>query len=538
MPVPPRLERSAVGTALPVPPSTGPGAPPRPESAGPGAPPRPESAGPVPAEHHAPDPEAFPPDDATVSPDEPWPAAATRPGSRLSRLRRPLGLRARATVAAALLALLATALVSLITYGLVRQYLLSQRDAYTARQAYANARVVRDVAAGPALDVGELLGSLRSDAGSFALIRSQGEWFGSNVGATVDDLPVSLREAIGRGESARQRFALHGSPHSAVAVALPPADTVYVEVFSLDPLRRNLAALAWSLLAGSAVTVAGGAALGYWASRQVLSPVSRVAGAAEALARGGLDTRLSPERDPDLQRLVQAFNDMADAIQTRIEREARFASDVSHELRTPLSALTAAAGVLERRRDELSPTGRQALDTVTRQLERFRTMVLDLLEISRIDAGMADLNLQPVALGWLTGKIVAASDLAEVRVDIDPERAKQLALLDRRRFERMVVNLLDNAVRYGASAVTVRLEAHGSSLAVHVDDNGPGIAVEERRLVLDRFTRGSTAGTTVGTGLGLALVLEHAKLHGGTVEVGNSPEGGARLTLSFPEVQP
>lgn len=525
MPAPTRLERIAVGTARPVSPSAGPGAP-----SGPGrapVPPADATATRVPA--LAPEPGAT--HDGPAQP-------ATRQRARALRRAQPLGLRARATVAAALLALLTTALVSLITYGLVRQYLLSQRDTYTARQAYANARVVRDVAASPALDVGQLLGSLRSDAGSFALIRSQGEWFGSNVGATVDDLPVSLQDAIGRGESARQRFALHGSPYSAVAVALPPADTVYVEVFSLDPLRRNLAALVWSLLAGSAVTVAGGAALGYWASRQVLSPVTRVAGAAEALAQGGLDTRLLPERDPDLQRLVQAFNDMADAIQTRIEREARFASDVSHELRTPLSALTAATDVLERRRDELSPTGRQALDTVTRQLERFRTMVLDLLEISRIDAGVADLNLQPVALGWLTGKIVAASDHAEVRVDIEPELATRLVLLDRRRFERMMVNLLDNARRYGASVVTVRMEASEACLAVHVDDDGPGIAVEQRRLVLDRFTRGSTAGTTVGTGLGLALVHEHAKLHGGAVEIGDSPEGGARLTLSFPEVQP
>ncbi|MEZ5261584.1 MAG: HAMP domain-containing sensor histidine kinase [Acidimicrobiales bacterium] len=163
---------------------------------------------------------------------------------------------------------------------------------------------------------------------------------------------------------------------------LPTVNAVYVEVFPLDQLRRNLIAMALSLLAGSAVTVAGAAAVGHWASRQVLSPVARVADAAEALAGGGLDTRLPPVRDPDLHRLVRSFNEMADAIQSRIEREARFASDVSHELRTPLAALAAASDVLVRRREELSGPAQQALDIMARQIQRFTSMVLDLLEIA------------------------------------------------------------------------------------------------------------------------------------------------------------
>lgn len=477
--------------------------------------------------------------DASGADERATPTASGAPAAASAGVgQRPqLGLRARATVAAALLALAATALLSLISYGLVRNYLLSQRDAFTARQTYANARVVRDVLSSPDADVGELLGSLRSDAGSFALIRYQGTWFGSNVGASEDDLPPSLRDAIGEGNTARQRFVLNGQPASAVAVDLPTVQAVYVEVFPLDQLRRNLNAMALSLLAGSAVTIAGAAAVGYWASRQVLSPVARVAGAAEALAHGGLDTRLAPERDPDLQRLVRSFNEMADSIQTRIEREARFASDVSHELRTPLAALAAASDVMLRRRDELSGSAQQALDIMTKQIDRFTVMVLDLLEISRIDAGMADVNLEPVPLGWLAAKIVDAGDYDSVTVSIDEQLSQLQAPLDRRRFERMVVNLLDNAVRYGGAPVTVRLEDGGDTLLLHVDDHGPGIAADERQLIFDRFTRGSTSSNSSGTGLGLALVWEHAKLHGGSVEVADSPEGGARFTLAIPKVR-
>ena len=458
-------------------------------------------------------------------------------GPKGPRQRARFGLRARATVAAALLALAATALLSAISYSLVRNYLLSQRDSYTARQSYANARVVRDVLSSPNPDVPTLLASLRSDAGSFPLIRFQGRWLGSNVGTSEDDLPASLRSAINSGKTARQRFVLDGAPHSAVAVGLPTVNSVYVEVFPLDQLRRNLDAMALSLLAGSAVTIAGAAAVGHWSSRQVLSPVARVADAAEALAGGGLDTRLEPERDADLQRLVQSFNGMADAIQTRIEREERFASDVSHELRTPLAAMAAASDVMVRRRDELSGPAQQALDVMANQIERFTTMVLDLLEISRIDAGMADINLEPTPLGWLADKVVAAADLKNVMVDIDADDAQLQALVDRRRFERMLTNLLDNATRYACSAVRVRLDCTPESLRLHVDDSGPGIPLPERELIFDRFTRGSTSSNASGTGLGLALVREHVKLHGGTIDVDESPDGGARFTLALPRVR-
>jgi signal transduction histidine kinase len=462
-------------------------------------------------------------------------------GDRGDRGRRPRsrrGLRARATLAAALLALVTTAALSTISYTLVRTYLVGQRDALVARQAYANARVVRDVLRSGDEDVSGLLSSLRSDAGAIDLIRYRDVWFGSTLGASADDLPASLRTVLENGGSARQRFDLHGVPHAAVAVNLPTVDAVYVEVVPLEILRRGLDALVLSLLVGSGITVGGAAALGYWASRQVLAPVAQVAGAAEALAHGGLDTRLPDEHDPDLQRLVRSFNDMADSIQTRIEREVRFASDVSHELRTPLTALAAAADVLDRRRDELSPPGRQALDIVTRQIERFTTMVLDLLEISRIDAGNADLNLEPTPLGRLVDRAVAASGCSGVVVDLDPAGSAVRVPVDRRRFERMIANLLDNARRYGGRSITVRSGQQPGAVQIHVDDDGPGIPPAERAVIFDRFTRGSTAAGTSGTGLGLALVHEHAKLQGGSVAVGDSPDGGARFTLTLPQEQP
>ena len=227
---------------------------------------------------------------ARVGRRDPDPVATTAPPAAPDgagrRRRSRLGLRTRATIASALLALVTTALLSAISYALVRTYLVGQRDALVARQAYANARVVRDVLHSGSSDVSGLLSSLRSDAGSFGLIRYHDLWFGSTLGASADDLPASLRTTIDDGGSARQRFALNGVPHAAVAVNLPTVDAVYVEVVPLELLRRSLRAMAVSLLLGSAITVGGAAALGYWASRQVLSPVARVAGAAESLGNG------------------------------------------------------------------------------------------------------------------------------------------------------------------------------------------------------------------------------------------------------------
>jgi two-component system, OmpR family, sensor histidine kinase MtrB len=155
-----------------------------------------------------------------------------------------------------------------------------------------------------------------------------------------------------------------------------------------------LGIIASTLAVGAAATTLFAAAIGWWASRRLLRPLSKVADAAGELASGGLDTRLPPDADPDLNRLASSFNDMADAVQGRIQREARFSSDVSHELRSPITALTAAVEVLDARRADISERSQQALDVVVNQVRRFDQMVLDLLELSRLDAGVGDLHFE------------------------------------------------------------------------------------------------------------------------------------------------
>ncbi len=272
----------------------------------------------------------------------------------------------------------------------------------------------------------------------------------------------------------------------------------------------------------------------------MLRPLDRITDAAGEIAAGDLDTRVAREGDPDLDRLADSFNGMADAVQARIEREARFASDVSHELRSPITALAAAAEVIDGRRGELPDRTQQALDVVVGQVRRFDAMVIDLLELSRIDAGATDLHTEEVDLEALCRRIAARNGFADLPIDVtrvtEGNGATVTAVIDKMRFERIVANLLENAAHHGGGPVRLSIEpTDGPFLLVAVEDAGPGVARGERARIFERFARGSAARHRVGTGLGLALVAEHATAQGGEAWVEDRPGGGARFVVRVPK---
>jgi signal transduction histidine kinase len=271
----------------------------------------------------------------------------------------------------------------------------------------------------------------------------------------------------------------------------------------------------------------------------VLQPLTRVAFAANQIATGGLDTRLVQEDDSDLDRLVVSFNEMADAVQQRIEREQRFASDVSHELRSPVTALSAAADVLVSRRSEFSERNQQAIDIMQKQIERFDRTVLDLLELSRLDAQVEDHETEDVQLNDLISRIMHRYGFSEipfvssVQASDGETRADDETRLDRRRIERILVNLLENARDHANGATRVTLTSDGSTFTLAVHDAGPGVLVTERNQVFDRFARGSASRHSKGSGLGLAIVREHARALHGSAHVEESSDGGSRFVVTF-----
>ena len=281
-------------------------------------------------------------------------------------------------------------------------------------------------------------------------------------------------------------------------------------------------------------SAAAGAAFGVWASRRSVQPLEQVAAAATRIAGGELTTRLPATDDPDLLAIVASFNSMVDALAVRIERDARFVGDVSHELRSPLTGVVTSVEVLAARRAELSPRADQALTLVQGELRRFRQMLDDLLELARID-GAPQGEAVPVPVSALVREVIAATGRDPGLLVADPDE-ETTVLGDKRSLERAVRNLLDNADRHAGGASAVHVQRREGTVVVSVDDDGPGVAAEDRERVFERFARGPNAArrSLPGAGLGLAIVAETAGQHGGAAWVSEAPGGGARFSLSLP----
>jgi two-component system, OmpR family, sensor histidine kinase MtrB len=478
-------------------------------------------------------------DDVAVPPR---PAAPVRPVPTTHPLlrRARLGLRARVTLAFALGALVLSLSLSALTYLLVRNYLLDQRESSAVRQTYLNARLTRDGLRTLNPVVPRILAGLQAPADSRSVLFYDGNWFASAVGTGRDSLPKALRARVASGTPARQSFRRDGHPELAVGVPVPPLGARYFEIFSLDEAEKTLDTLALSLLAAGMLTTVAGAVVGRWASTRLLRPVADVAKAAAAIAGGRLETRLGGIEDADLATLASSFNSMVDALSDRIERDARFASDVSHELRSPLTTLATSVEVLLSRRSEMPIRARAALDLLAGDVKRFQRLVEDLLEISRFDAGVAELHLEEVRLAELVERAVRSAAGPDLPVELGDGVEGLIVEVDKRRLERVIANLIQNAAKYGDGATRVMV-ARGRSVAfVAVEDAGPGVPPAERQAVFERFFRGSASGRrrgsgSDGSGLGLSLVAEHVRLHGGQVWVEDGLEGrGARFVVELP----
>jgi signal transduction histidine kinase len=208
---------------------------------------------------------------------------------------------------------------------------------------------------------------------------------------------------------------------------------------------------------------------------------------------------------------------------------------VSHELRSPLTTIATSLEVMQARRGDLPERARLALDLLAADVTRFERLVQDLLEISRFDAGVARLATEDVRLGELL--VHAVPPGAGIVLDIEPATAGLVVRVDKRRLERIVTNLLANAESHAGGAVRVGASRVNRSVRLEVDDSGPGVPLEDRGRIFERFARGAASGRRSGgdgVGLGLALVEEHVRLHRGRVWVEDRPGGGARFVVELP----
>lgn len=437
----------------------------------------------------------------------------------------------------AFIALLAGIVLVGVTYGFARNNLLEDEYTSAKQQAFVNADEVRTQLTVDPLGIGGYFDDvLRTAPSGFAVLSSaepDAPRAASDQLHPVSDFPERLVDAVRAGKSGIQNANIDGTDYATVGVFIAEYNTGYFEAVPLDETESTLNAVLTALALGAAGTLLLATLFGLATSRRLLRPLSQVADAAEEIASGGLDTRLEPESDPDLDRLAASFNEMADAVQTRIEREARFASDVSHEMRSPITALTAAVEVLDARRDDLPDRTQQALEVVVGQVRRFDSMVIDLLELARLDAGATDLNLELLDMPDLIGRIAGRYGETDLPIVIGSGSPQEVTL-DKVRFERILGNLLENAHNHGGGALRIELQPAGAAMVqLAVEDGGPGVAQSERDRIFERFARGSAARHRIGTGLGLALVAEHSAAMGGRAWVEERVGGGARFVVEL-----
>jgi two-component system sensor histidine kinase MtrB len=282
--------------------------------------------------------------------------------------------------------------------------------------------------------------------------------------------------------------------------------------------------------------------LAFVASRPVLLPVRRLAWAAQRMSAGDLSVRIRPRGRDELAQLVTSFNGMASALEDKVGKlehmEARarqYAGDVSHELRTPLTAMTAVVDILQEH-PGLTGDAAEAAQLVRQEVRHLNRLVEDLIEISRFDAGTAQLVIDETDVANAVGQCLRARGWFDVRADVP---AGLTARLDRRRFDVVLANLVGNAVRHGGPPVTVQAGIQpdgqgGEHLAVEVRDHGDGLPPAAIPYIFDRFYKADTArARSDGSGLGLAIAWENVRLHDGHIQADNHPGGGAVFTVDL-----
>ena len=318
--------------------------------------------------------------------------------------------------------------------------------------------------------------------------------------------------------------------------------------FPLSQLQNELVLIQRTLVLVGLALVFLLAGIAWLVTRWVVLPVVRAAHGAKLLSTGRLDERLAVHGEDEVAALATSFNEMAAGLQDKMREleelsqvQRQFVSDVSHELRTPLTTIRMAADLLFEAREQLESAAARSAELLQSQLGRFESLLIDLLEISRYDANAATLEAELVDICDVVRQSAdVAQQLAEQRgsrIEFRLPAGPCLAEMDRRRVERILRNLLCNAVEHGEGRdVVVTSAADRDAVAVAVRDFGVGLAPGEEHLVFDRFWRAdpARARTTGGTGLGLAIALEDARLHGGWLEAWGERAKGSVFRLTLP----
>ena len=448
----------------------------------------------------------------------------------------PGRFRRRLTGAFVLTAGITGALLAVTAFFMIRQY----RERAFLRSAEEQARL-SFLSAPPDLSLADfegLLDEYQARAGIETVAVAGDTVFASSPGLGPEDVPFD--EQPRPGELLTAVTEVDGVPYLVVAGA-PRRSPVTLYFFF--PRAAHLSALTQHgavLAAAWLIAVTAAALFGDHIARRTLRPVRAAAEASHALAEGLLETRLARESDDEFGVWSQSFNHMADALAAKIdalsrarERERQFTADVAHELRTPLAGMFTAASLVEDEIDAFPESARRPAMLLIEDVRRLHGLVLDLLELARLDSGEDGVHLERLDVASAVAAVVRpwANELPGITIRV-PRDLRVMA--DRRRFQRVLGNLVANGVRHGGGGIEIDARHDDGFVAIDVRDHGPGIGDGEVDRIFDRFYKADTSRSRGGSGLGLAIAREQARAQGGTVSVSNAPGGGARFSLRLP----
>ena len=469
------------------------------------------------------------------------PRRAERQRHRHKRPFRLTGLRVRLLAAFAAVALLTSGAVTSVSYVLTRQSLMDRVKDSSLEQFKAD--VQQNV---------KVLAAIGPEAGSSGLTYAAQQFInagnayvlyrdpiGSNDNARYNAIPPTLRVAARTGV-VWERTRVDNVPYLILGTSVQPANVEVYEFVSLANQEQDLSRLTWNSAYAAAIAIAVSMLLGFFAARGVLLPLRRLGLAARRLGAGKLDTRLEVRGSDEVADVSRTFNDTAAALERSVAElrsleaaSRRFVADVSHELRTPLTAMTAVTDMLEEATD-VGDESAPAAQLIVNETRRLARLVEDLMEVSRFDAGTAELRREQVELvglvsncldarGWLDRVTLSVPDDMPVRVD-------------QRRIDVIVANMVGNAIKHGGEGpVELSISVRGANLILDVRDHGPGIPPEALEHIFERFYKADKArGRSEGSGLGLSIAYENAHIHGGELSGRNHPDGGAVFSLRLP----
>jgi two-component system sensor histidine kinase MtrB len=355
----------------------------------------------------------------------------------------------------------------------------------------------------------------------------------------LERLPRDVPARVGRGELAFAWIDVAGTPRLVVGGLAPGGGPAFYFVRRVDAIQAAMDQLRLALLLGSLVLILMALLTARILARGILAPIEEAGETAERIERGDLLARVPVTSHDEFGTWADRFNRMADTLSETIRRleraqhqNRRFVADVSHELRTPLTALVAEASIVGEHLDELPPESRRAAELLVADVGRLRTLVEELMELSRFDADAERVALEKVDLGRLVETVRASRSPASRFV---PLASPVVVDADPRRLERILGNFLDNAKEHAGDAdVEIAIEPTEEDIVISVSDRGPGVPPDRLEMIFDRFTKVDPSRSGGSSGLGLAIAAEHAALMGGYLQAMNREGGGLRLELVLP----